>query len=560
MIFEYNKNIFNSIKSKNFFTKSALNDIYLTNVKSFLTSHIDNNIRENVLSTIVKKNIISEINLLNNITESSSYYYHCGYLEYILCAISNNYGYEISPWNIWSIIIKQIYSLCNTNITEKYDKIIINEKNPNYNITIDMLVNSEFEKDMLVNSELEKNIFIPQFISSSFQQNNYKLFINSILLSNKNLFKTIEINENYKRKNKIKIIGGQLDWNILYNSTKKLLIYILEKEKFFTKTVNNIEYINKLLEYVENIKNNWNKAYFWENFIMIKFVKGINQKMIYGDITNLFYESIFLDRLQSITSNIVFYNEYYKKEININCGVLTSILDNNNILICQTNIDIQPLQINMINGFIFDIDKWIFFEKQLRFLNLFNPDNIYNHINNNSFLVDNSVMIPLLDNKNLHENNMRKELLKINYNFWFQHKNNIPFKNNLFIFLTYNSYKMKYPELNEQVINLFYNNSGINNFIIKFLYLQNNNYFKYDLMFFVMNTLHKQLITDITLAFGNINYYYKSLMIHHIFNFIFNNIEFEQIIYLDSKIEKELREYFMDVFNDELTSIINEID
>ena len=140
MIFEYNKNIFNSKKSKNFFTKSALNDIYLTNVKSFLTSYIDSNIRENKLSTLIKKNIINEINLLNNITESNSYYYHSGYLEYILCAISNNYGYEISPWNIWSIIIKQIYNLCNINIIDNYEKIIINEENPIYNITIDTLV------------------------------------------------------------------------------------------------------------------------------------------------------------------------------------------------------------------------------------------------------------------------------------------------------------------------------------------------------------------------------------------------------------------------------------
>jgi len=555
MIFEYNKNTFNSKKSKNFFTKSALNDIYLTNVKSFLTSYIDNNIRENKLSTLIKKNIISEINLLNNITESNSYYYHSGYLEYILCAISNNYGYEISPWNIWSIIIKQLYNLCNTTIMiDKYDKIIINEKNPIYNITVDTLIMNEFENNI-------KDIFIPQFISNTYQQNNYKLYINSILLSNTNSYKKTEINENYKKKNKIKIVGGQIDWNILYNSTKGLLTYILEKENFMTKTVNNIEYINKLLEYVENIKNNWNKAYFWENFLMIKYVKGINQKMIYGDITNLFYESIFLDRLPNITSNIIFYNEYYKKEININCGVLTSILDkNNDILVCGTNIDIQPIDITTINSFIFDINKWICFEKQLRFLNLFNPDNIYNHINSNSFLVDNSVMIPLINNKNFHENCLRIELLKTNYNYWFQNKNNIPFKDNLFIFLTYKSYEIKYPELNNQIINLFYNSGGINNFVLKFLYLQNNNYFKNDLMFFIINTLHKQLITDITLAFANINYYYKSLMLHHIYNFIFNNIGFNQIIYLDSQIEKELREYFMDVFTDELTSIINELD
>ena len=554
MIFEYNKNTFNSKKSKNFFTKSALIDIYLTNVKSFLTSYIDENIIENKLSILIKKNIISEINLLNNITESNSYYYHCGYLEYILCAISNNYGYEISPWNIWSIIVKQLYNLCNISIIDRHDKIIISEENPIYNITVDMLIINQYEDDI-------KDIFIPQFISSSYQKNNYKLFINSILLSNTNSFKTVEINENYKRKNKIKIIGGQLDWNILYNSTQKLLTYILEKENFLSKTVNNIEYINKLLEYVENIKNNWNKAYFWENFIMIKYVKGINQKMIYGDITNLFYESIFLDRLPVITSNIVFYNEYYKKEININCGVLTSTLDKkDDILVSGTNIDIQPIDITTINSFIFDINKWICFEKQLRFLNLFNPDNIYNHINNNSFLVDNSVLIPIITNKNLHENYLRNELLKTNYNYWFQNKNNIPFKNNLFIFLTYNNYQLKYPELNEQIINLFYNSCGINNFVLKFLYLQNNNYFKYDLMFFIMNTLHKQLITDITLAFANVNYYYKSLMLHHIYNFIYNNLGFDQIIYLDSQIEKELREYFMDVFNEELTSIINDLD
>ena len=554
MIFEYNKNTFNSKKSKNFFTKSALNDLYLTNVKSFLTSYIDDNIIENKLSILIKKNIISEINLLNNITDSNSYYYHSGYLEYILCAISNNYGYEITPWNIWSIIVKQLYNLCNISIIERHDKIIINEENPIYNITVDTLIMNQFEDNI-------KDIFIPQFISNTYQKNNYKLFINSILLSNTNSFKTIEINENYKKKNKIKIVGGQIDWNILYNSTKKMLTYILEKENFMAKTVNNIEYINRLLEYVENIKNNWNKAYFWENFIMIKYVKGINQKMIYGDITNLFSESIFLDRLPVITSNIVFYNEYYKKEININCGVLTSILDKEkDILVCGTNIDIQPIDIATINGFIFDIDKWICFEKQLRFLNLFNPDNIYNHINNNSFLVDNSVLIPIINNKNLHENHLRNELLKTNYNYWFQHKNNIPFKNNLFIFLTYKSYELKYQELNEQITNLFYNCGGINNFILKFLYLQNNNYFKYDLMFFIMNTLHKQLITDITLAFANINYYYKSLMLHHIYNFIYNNISYDQIIYLDSQIEKEMREYFMDVFNEELTSIIDDLD
>lgn len=554
MIFEYNKNTFNSKKSKNFFTKSALNDIYLTNVKSFLTSYINDNIRENKLSTLIKKNIIDDINLLNNITESNAFYYHSGYLEYILCAISNNYGYEISPWNIWAIIVKQLYNLCNISIIDRHDKIIINEEHPIYNITADTLIMNQYEDDI-------KDIFIPQFISNSYQKNNYRLFISSILLSHTNSFKTVEINENYKRKNKIKIVGGQIDWNILYNSTQKLLTYILEKENFMSKTVNNIEYINKLLDYVENIKNNWNKAYFWENFIMIKYVKGINQKMIYGDITNLFYESIFLDRLPVIISNIVFYNEYYKKEININCGVLTSILDKkDDILVCGTNIDIQPVDITTINGFIFDINKWICFEKQLRFLNLFNPDNIYNHINNNSFLVDNSVLIPIINNKNLHENYLRNELLKTNYNYWFQNKNNIPFKNNLFIFLTYKNYELKYPELNEQITNLFYNCGGINNFILKFLYLQNNNYFKYDLMFFIINTLHKQLITDITLAFANINYYYKSLMLHHIYNFMYNNLGFDQIIYLDSQIEKELREYFMDVFNEELTSIINDLD
>ncbi len=551
MIFEYNKNNFISTKSKNFFTKSAINDIYLTNLKSFLYNYINDNIRDNSILNIIKKNILNEINLLNNLTEKNNIYYHCGYLEYILCAISNNYGYEISPWNIWSIIVKQLYNLCNININEDYEKIIINEENPIYNLSIDNLINNQDNN--------HKDIFFPEFVSNSFQRNNYNFYLKCIILSNKNSLKITTINEQYKKKNKIKILGGQIDWNILYNSTKKLLAYLLENETFFSKTINNIEYTNKLINYVEKIKNNWNKSFFWENFIMIKFVKGINQKMIYGDITNLFYESLFLDRLPIIASNVVFYNEFSKKEININCGVLSSRVEND-ILIPESNIDIQPIEINVINGFIFDIDKWILFEKQLRFLNLFNPDNIYNHINNNSFLIDNSIMVPIIDIKNLHENYLRKELLKTNYNYWFQHKNNIPFKNNLFIFLTNKSYKSKFPELNEQIINLFYNNGGINNFIIKFLYLQNNNYFKYDLLFFIVNTLHKQFITDITLAFANINYYFKSLMIHNIFNFIYNYIDFDQIIYLDSEIEKELREYFLDVFNEELTSLINEVD
>ena len=49
-------------------------------------------------------------------------------------------------------------------------------------------------------------------------------------------------------------------------------------------------------------------------------------------------------------------------------------------------------------------------------------------------------------------------------------------------------------------------------------------------------------------------------MIHHIYNFIYNNTNFDQIIYLDSQIEKELREYFLDIFSEELTSLINELD
>ena len=76
MIFEYNKNNFSLKKSKKFFTKSALNDIYLTNVKSFLSLYLNDNIIDNKLLTLIKKNIDSEINLLNNITDSNNYFYH----------------------------------------------------------------------------------------------------------------------------------------------------------------------------------------------------------------------------------------------------------------------------------------------------------------------------------------------------------------------------------------------------------------------------------------------------------------------------------------------------
>jgi hypothetical protein len=59
MIFEYNKNNFTSTKSKNFFTKSAINDIYLTNLKSFLYNYINDNIRDNSLLNIIKKNVLN---------------------------------------------------------------------------------------------------------------------------------------------------------------------------------------------------------------------------------------------------------------------------------------------------------------------------------------------------------------------------------------------------------------------------------------------------------------------------------------------------------------------
>jgi hypothetical protein len=315
---------------------------------------------------------------------------------------------------------------------------------------------------------IDKKIFIPDFISNTYPKVNFELLIKSILLNDTFNISYATINNNYKKKNKIKINGMQIDWNILYNSTKKLIYFLLNDDPTFNKNYSTIEYLNRVLIFVEKIKKNWNKKFFWENFIMIKHLENINEKFIFGEISNLFYNTIFLDKIPVIISNTIFYNKNDNKEYSVDIGIITSYVNENNILTPNINKYINSLDCNIINNKLIEIDKWIIFQEQLEFLNLFNPENIYNHISNNSFLIENSIMIPIFNNKSYFEEIKRKKLLKTNYNFWFEDKLNIPFKNNLFILLTHTSYQSKYPELNNKIMELFYNKSNIEDFVIKF--------------------------------------------------------------------------------------------
>lgn len=554
MIFEYNTNIFLNLSSKNFFTKNRINNLNLQNVKENLSFYIETNINDTLLSNIINEQVLNDINVHNNIhisnTNENFTYYHNGYLDYILCAISNNFGFEISPWNIWSLIIKQIIDLRINN--NKFNKIDINGKNENINF--DTIINNIFNNEMLI----DQKIFIPEFISKSFPKMNFELFIKSIILNNTINNSHATINKNYKKKNKIKIIGMQLDWNILYNSTKKLIFYLFKNDLTINNNYCITDYLDKLLIFVEKIKNNWNNSFFWENFIMIKNIEGVNEKYIYGEISNLFYNQIFLDKIPVTISNLIFYNN--NKEFYVNFGVITSFIDENNILTPNINKYINSIDSNIINNKMIEINKWIIFQEQLQFLNLFNPENIYNHISNNSFLIENSIMIPIFNNKSYFEEIKRKELLKTNYNFWFEDKQNIPFKNNLFIFLTYSSYQSKYNELNNKIMDLFYHKSDIENFIIKFLYLHNKNYFKFDLLYLIVNTLHPLFIIDVANCFTNINENYKNTIINYIFNIFYNYSSLDQIIFLESLIDDKLKETFNNVFHDELYNLVLQMD
>ena len=559
MIYEYNTNIFLNLSSKNFFDKNRINNLNLKNVKENLLFYIETNINDTLLSEIIKEQIFYNFDMHNNINISNTNdkftYYHNGYLDYILCAISNNFGFEISPWNIWSLIIKQIFDLRINNLfNNKFSKIIIDENNKNLNF--DTIINNIFNNEMYI----DKKIFIPDFISNTYPKVNFELLIKSILLNDTFNISYATINNNYKKKNKIKINGMQIDWNILYNSTKKLIYFLLNDDPTFNKNYSTIEYLNKVLIFVEKIKNNWNKPFFWENFIMIKHLENINEKFIFGEISNLFYNTIFLDKIPVIISNTIFYNKNDNKEYSVDIGIITSYVNENNILTPNINKYINSLDCNIINNKLIEIDKWVIFQEQLEFLNLFNPENIYNHISNNSFLIENSIMIPIFNNKSYFEEIKRKELLKTNYNFWFKDKLNIPFKNNLFILLTYTSYQSKYPELNNKIMELFYHKSNIENFVIKFLYLHNKNYFKFDLLYLIVNTLHPLFIIDVTKCFINIDPYYKNLIINLIFNIFYNNSSYDQIIFLEKNIEDKLKEIFNNIFQVELNNLLMLLD
>jgi hypothetical protein len=559
MIFEYNTNNFLNLSSKNFFTKNRINNLNLKNVKENLLFYIETNINNILLSEIIKEQIFYDFDIHNNInitnTNDKFTYYHNGYLDYILCAISNNFGFEISPWNIWSLFVKQIFDLRINNLfNNKFNKIIIDVDNENPNF--DTIINDLFNNEMYI----DKKIFIPDFISNSYPKVNFELFIKSILLNDTFNISHATINNNYKKKNKIKINGMQLDWNILYNSTKKLISFLLNDDPTFNKNYSTIEYLNRVLIFVEKIKNNWNKPFFWENFIMIKHLENINEKFIFGEISNLFYNTIFLDKIPVIISNTIFYNKNDNREYSVDIGIITSYVNENNILTPNINKYINSLDNNIINNKLIEIDKWIIFQEQLEFLNLFNPENIYNHISNNSFLIENSIMIPIFNNKSYFEEIKRKELLKTNYNYWFEDKKNIPFKNNLFIFLSYTSYQLKYTELNNKIMELFYHKSDIENFVIKFLYLQNNNYFNYDLLYLIVNTLHPIFISDVAKCFININLSFKNLIINHIFNIFYNYSSYDQIIFLESHIENKLKEIFNNIFQEEINNLVMSLD
>jgi hypothetical protein len=402
---------------------------------------------------------------------SDGCYYHNGFIEYLLCALKNNLGIVIGPWDFWTIILSNL-NLKNNNEIYNNDENVDTANIPN----IPNIPNTEFDITMLVkkikatifdsahNIKLYTELYDSLYLNydNIFIVNNCKdhrqllqlmqfmqfmQLIQSIQsiqsIQNNISFTELNVESNYKTTN-VKINGSLDDWKALLDKCNNLLKLQLFESKTELKN-----YLINVSKYIGECIYNFANNEFWKTVFEIKNGKIEGHiKKIFAD--NQIESNVMLTKIK-FQSNILGFGSC------IRTGVFSSnvhTFDYMNYLIPNYNFIITDHEINKIDSSILlELEKIFNFlylctskhhkmlmkEKNIQtyFVDLYNWVNFTDSYNS-EMKMDNPILhhirqhignkadldlIDLIENKNLVTAlydyiNMLTEHDTLNVNFW----------------------------------------------------------------------------------------------------------------------------------------------
>lgn len=376
------------------------------------TSDIKNiNDYENIYSGIdnlLEKNFSSPENIIEKyrIKWKQRYSnYHQGYLWYLYSAYMSDSGIEIAPWYLYNVILHQIAQVIKDNV-EEYRNIFTSSQEK---ITIKM---DTSELDIKYYTSLIKKLIPDSDIFDTFfpSWTETPLYYNECI---QGLFSDM-VQKYYAAFvygcscPKVRVKGTQDDWNNLSDTIVKL------NNIFNNNNSHSLDkYLNKVINYLDNLKNNWNKPETWENFFYIKNCGSGHQEGVGGTIYNLLnydgYEML-LHQLPNTLSRFPFQtNDPKQKDSYFLSGIVGSNLDSDGYLVpfydySITWIDYEEGKLEQTK-----LNEYQWLKEQLENLERISPNDEYLK---HHFIHNNEIYSKFLDDKN-YLDEKKLEIIKL---------------------------------------------------------------------------------------------------------------------------------------------------
>lgn len=296
-------------------------------------------------NTIHNKDEICEQIIDTNIINNENHKYHAGYLHYLLCAWKNHHGIEIGPWHLWNIFLWNIKEF-NRFDPQRYAKL--------------WTTNTPTDK---ISIQLVQNKFDMKLVIDALKQHIPNDTINTLLLDfdtnpeyyMESLYGLIgEISQDYYSVSilacgipTVKVLGTKEQWDQLNSQFQKVKTLYSS-----TRTTIMDKYFHKVEQYFQECAYHYNNESYWKGLFSVKKCGSGSQQEIEGHMSNMFINTILIEKLPKIVSNFGFNTITINNQVipsRYISGVMSSELIDN-ILVPKfgywsTQIDLNDYQI-----------------------------------------------------------------------------------------------------------------------------------------------------------------------------------------------------------------------
>lgn len=265
--------------------------------------------------------------------------YHNGYMEYLMSAWYNDYGIEISPWNIWNVILHQLCQII-SNDPEEYRYVFTRSDEQVQIILYDEFDIHKFIKEVTNHLPFDINDFLPNFdkriVPRNYQESIYGLFGEMV----KNYYCCEILSCSIP---KVRILGTKDEWD-------KIVITLKNIGELFSKNCSKVEYIGQCISTVRDFIDNLDNAKYWEKFFYIEKCGSGSQEEIKGYVLKLL---LYSDYTTTIVPGMISRYPFVDKTgiVPIDCffisGIMYSYLDNDGILVPEYHYNVSYIDSNI---------------------------------------------------------------------------------------------------------------------------------------------------------------------------------------------------------------------